>query len=346
LNVFKWLGQRVPHAMPALAPRRVAVLGLGLIGGSLVRRLAAAGLTVTGYDADPGTRAIARTAAAMAGRTRAWSVAGSVAEAVEGAEAVVCAVPLPALGRVLDAVAATGYEGLLTDVTSVKEPADALAAGHAPRARWVGGHPMAGTERSGFAASDPALFEGCAWVLGLDRQTRVADWTALAALYTGIGARVVPATSAEHDAAVARISHLPHLVAAALATGATRGPAGPLALALAAGSFRDGTRVAATVPALTAAMTGANAAALRTELDALRARLAELRHLLDAADPAAALLPALAEGHAVRATWPPGSGEPETVAADADPLLELGRAGGWVTGVADDGRSVTAVRPV
>jgi prephenate dehydrogenase len=332
--------------LPADAPRRVAVLGLGLIGGSLVRRLGEAGLAVTGYDADPGTRAIARTSAAMAGRSRAWKVAGSVAEAVEGADAVVCAVPLPALGRVLDAVAATGYEGLLTDVTSVKGPAGALAAEHAPRARWVGGHPMAGTERSGFGAGDPTLFDGCAWVLCLDRQTRVGDWTALAALYTGIGARVVPATSAEHDAAVARSSHLPHLVAAALATGAARGEAGQLALALGAGSFRDGTRVAATAPALTAAMCGANAAALRTELDALRARLAELRHLLDAADPTAALVPALAEGHAVRAAWPPGSGEPATVPADAGELLALGRAGGWVTAVAEDGRSVTAVRPV
>jgi prephenate dehydrogenase len=340
------LGQRVPaDVLPAHAPRRVAVLGLGLIGGSLVRRLALAGLTVTGYDADPGTRAIARTAAAMAGRSRAWRVAGSVEEAVDGVDAVICAVPLPALGRVLDAVAAAGYEGLLTDVTSVKGPAAELAAARAPRARWVGGHPMAGTERSGFAAGDAALFDGCAWVLCLDRQTRVADWIALAALYAGIGARVVPATAAGHDDAVARISHLPHLVAAALATGAARGEAGPLALALAAGSFRDGTRVAATAPALTAAMCGANADALRAELDALRARLAELRHLLDAADPTTALLPALAEGHAVRAAWPPAPGDPETVPADAGTLLALGRAGGWVTAVAQDGRSVTAVRP-
>jgi prephenate dehydrogenase len=340
------LGQHVPaDVLPTTAPRRVAVLGLGLIGGSLVRRLAETGLTVTGYDADPGTRAIARTAAAMAGRSRAWTVAGSVAEAVETADAVVCAVPLPALGRVLDAVAATGYEGLLTDVTSVTGPAGDLAATRAPRARWVGGHPMAGTERSGFAASDAALFDGCAWVLCLDRETRVADWTALAALYTAVGARVVPATAAEHDAAVARISHLPHLVAAAVATGAAQGESGALAQALAAGSFRDGTRVAATAPALTAAMCGANAAALRTELDALRTRLAELRHLLDAGDPAAALTPALAEAHAVRAAWPPVPGDAVTVPADAAGLLAVGRDGGWVTAVAGDGRSVTVVRP-
>jgi prephenate dehydrogenase len=331
--------------MPARAPRRVAVLGLGLIGGSLVRRLGAAGVAVTAYDADPGTRAVARTAAAMAGRSRAWSVASSVAEAVESAEAVVLAVPLPALGRVFSAVAATGYEGLLTDVTSVKGPAADLAAAHLPRARWVGGHPMAGTERSGFMASDAALFDGCAWVLCLDRHTALGDWLALAALYTGIGARVVPATSADHDAAVARISHLPHLVAAALAAAADEGPAGPLALALAAGSFRDGTRVAATRPELTAAMTGANAAALRTELDALRTRLARFRHLLDAADPVAALAPALQDGHAVRAAWPATAGTPADLPVDANALLDLGRAGGWVTGVAENGRHVTVVRP-
>ncbi|HEY0487611.1 MAG TPA: prephenate dehydrogenase/arogenate dehydrogenase family protein [Mycobacteriales bacterium] len=328
-----------------LAPRRVAVLGLGLIGGSLVRRLAAAGVAVTAYDADPGTRAIARTAAGRVGRAAGWSVTSSVAEAVEAAGTVVSAVPLPALGTVLRAVAATGYEGLLTDVTSVKGPAAALAAAHTPRARWVGGHPMAGTEHSGFAFSDPGLFEGAAWVLTLDGQTSVRDWAALAALYTGIGARVVPATAAEHDAAAARISHLPHLVAAALAAGAADGPAGPLALSLAAGSFRDGTRVAATRPELTAAMCGANAAALRAELDALRSRLARMRHQLDAGDPVEALVPSLAAGHAVRAGWPAAPGEPETVPVDAEALLAVGRAGGWVAAVAPDGRSVTVVRP-
>jgi prephenate dehydrogenase len=329
-----------------LAPGRVAVLGLGLIGGSLARRLAGAGVVVTAYDADPGTRGVARTSAALAGRAGTWSVTSTVEDAVADADAVVLAVPLPALGSVLEAVAAAGYEGLLTDVTPVKGPSAALAAELCPQARWVGGHPMAGTERSGFTASDPALFEGCAWVLTLDTQTAVRDWMSLAALYTGIGARVVPAIAAEHDAAVARISHLPHLVAAALAAGAAEGPAGPLALALAAGSFRDGTRVAATRPELTAGMCGANATALRAELDALQSRLDGFREVLDADDPTAALLPGLAAGQAVRAQWPPGSGEPLSVPVTAEGLLALGRDGGWVTGIADDGRSVTAVRPV
>jgi prephenate dehydrogenase len=329
-----------------LAPHRVAVLGLGLIGGSLARRLASAGVAVTAYDADPGTRGIARTSAALAGRAGAWSVTSTVEDAVADADAVVLAVPLPVLGSVLDAVAAAGYEGLLTDVTPVKGPSAALAAERCPQARWVGGHPMAGTERSGFTASDPDLFEGCAWVLTLDQETSVRDWVSLAALYTGIHTRVVPAIAAEHDAAVARVSHLPHLVAAALAEGAAEGPAGPLALALAAGSFRDGTRVAATRPELTAGMCGANATALLAELDALQARLDGFRRALDTGDPTAALVPGLAAGQGVRAQWPPGAGAPLTLTATADGLVALGRDGGWVTGVADDGRSVTAVRPV
>jgi prephenate dehydrogenase len=92
-------------------------------------------------------------------------------------------------------------------------------------------------------------------------------------------------------------------------------------------------------------MCGANADALRTELDALAARLAEFRGLLDAPDPAAALAPALTVAHGVRTGWPPLAGNPERMAAEVGPLLDLGRAGGWVVAVAEDGRTVTAVRP-
>jgi prephenate dehydrogenase len=356
--MFNWLGGEMPvtppdlgrpagpehgdHAQPAGAtggwPGRVAVLGLGLIGGSLLRRLAELGTPVTGYDSDPATRSAARDA----GQSR---VPDSVTGAVAGADLAVLAVPLPAAGTVLDELHAAGYAGLLTDVTSVKGPLLRLAAERCPGARWVGGHPMAGRESSGFAASDPRLFDGCAWVLCLDDGTQLAGWLRLAGLVTRLGARAVPATAAEHDAAVARISHAPHVVAAALAAGAAAGPAGPLALALGAGSYRDGTRVAATRPALTAAMCGGNAAALRAELDALVDRLAEARRLLDEPDPVAALTPWLAAGHATRSRWPAEPGVPERIETSADALLALGRAGGWITAVAADGATATAVRP-
>lgn len=332
----------------------VAVIGLGLIGGSLVRALAARGHRVTGYDREAETRAAARALARAATATRVadplarpvsgsavaegWQVADDVAAAVAEAEVVVLAVPLPALPDVLRDL--TDFRGLITDVTSVKVPVrDLLGDG-----RFVGGHPMAGKEISGFLASDPGLFDGCAWVLALEPGgTALGDWLTLAALITGLGARVVPATAAEHDAAVAAVSHVPHLLAAALTATAT---ASPLAAALGAGSFRDGTRVAATRPELIAAMGGGNAAAVGPTLDAVIATLAGFRAALDDADPVAALTPLLAPASAARRAWPPAPGTPEEVPAEVDALLGLGRQGGWVTGVAEDRRSLTALRPV
>jgi len=322
----------------------VAVVGIGLVGGSLLRRLTAEGVVVVGYDADPATRAVARTAGARAERP-GWTVAGSLGEAVHDVDLVVLAVPLPTLAEVLAALARCGYEGLLTDVTSVKVTPAALAREHCPRARWLGGHPMAGTERSGFEASTQGLFDGAAWVLCVERHTPSADVLAVVRLATTVGARVVPATAEEHDRAVARASHLPHLVAAALTSTAADGPDGALALTLGAGSFRDGTRVAATRPELTAAMCAANAAVLADALDQLRGRLARVGDALAGEDPVAALLPILGAAQRIRAAWPVTAGERVTVPVEMAALLALGRDGGWITGIADDAGTLLAVRP-
>ncbi|GGQ44160.1 prephenate dehydrogenase/arogenate dehydrogenase family protein [Couchioplanes azureus] len=362
----------------------VAIIGLGLIGGSLLRALAAHGHRVTGYDIGATTRqaaaALARAtppgqaatdpatppgqgardpatppgqgardpaappgevadAGAAAGSGSgssaqpAWHVAGDIPAAVAGADVVVLAVPLPALPGVVGAL--DGFPGLITDVTSVKGPVRDLLAGR----RYVGGHPMAGKEESSFLASDPNLFDGCAWVLCLDPETPLDDWLSLAALYTSIGARVVPAGADEHDEAVARISHVPHLLAAALANLID---GHPLAAALAAGSFRDGTRVAATRAELVAAMCGGNAAAVRRvlpgvveDLHAYAARLAE-------PEPVGALTPLLRRPGELRRGWPAAEGVPVEIEPDREALLSLGRAGGWVTRV---GRKVAGLRP-
>jgi prephenate dehydrogenase len=202
---------------------------------------------------------------------------------------------------------------------------------------------MAGRETSGFTSADPKLFDGCAWVLCLEEDdTSVQDWIGLAALLTDLGARVVPATAGEHDAAVASVSHVPHLLAAALAAHAA---SSPLAGTLGAGSYRDGTRVAASRPSLTAAMCGGNADAVRTALDAVLADLTAARSILDGHDPIAALVPWLEPGRTARAAWPPQPGEAAELPARTDVLLRLGRVGGWVTEVAPDRRTVTAIRP-
>jgi prephenate dehydrogenase len=331
-----------------VAAVRTAVIGLGLIGGSLLRALAGTGHAVLGYDADPATRAMARTAAAKAPAGRRWQVTGTVRDAMAGADLVVLAVPLPAVPAVLDELAGAGFSGLITDVTSVKSAVRDEVHQRARRlgklAGFVGGHPMAGREKAGFPAADPALFDGCAWVLCLEPgETDLADWLTLAGMLTTLGARVVPTTAAEHDRAVAAISHVPHLLAAALAELAA---GDPLALTLGAGSFRDGTRVAASPPALTAAMCGGNAVAVRAALDAVLRSLGTARDALDAQDPIGALVPWLRSGAAARAAWPPVPSEPATLPVDPDVLLRLGRAGGWVTAVAADQRSVTAARPL
>jgi prephenate dehydrogenase len=325
---------------------RVAVIGMGLIGGSALRALAAAGHRVTGFDSDPATRGTARTASAEAPPRARWQIAPSVSAAVADAELCIVAVPLPALETVLDELTGRGFGGLITDVTSVKVPVLELAerylGGSQRLAGFVGGHPMAGRETSGFTAADPRLFDGCAWVLGLEPgRTMLGDWLDLADLVTGLGARAVPATAADHDRAVAAISHVPHLVASAVAEQA----ADPLAAALGAGSFRDGTRVAATRSELVAAMCGGNADAVRPVLDAVIASLTAARDALDARDPIAALRPWLVPGHDVRSAWPPVAGEPLPMRPTVPALLDLGRAGGWITSVSKDRTTVTAVRP-
>lgn len=325
----------------------IAVLGLGLIGGSVLRALAGAGHVLHGYDVDPATRATARTAAAQAPPAARWRVFGELDGAVAGAEVVVVAVPLPAVDEVLYELVGAGYAGLVTDVTSVKAPvrewvAQRLHRPHSRLAGFVGGHPMAGRETSGFPAADPDLFTGCAWVLCLEPDTSLADWLVLADLVTRLGARVVPTTADEHDRAVAAVSHVPHLLAAALAASVA---GDPLALTLAAGSFRDGTRVAASPPALTASICGGNPVAVTPALAAVAAALTGAAAALDSPDPIPALRTWLAPGAAARAAWPPHPGSRLDLPANPGALLRLGRAGGWVTAVAPDRRTVTAVRP-
>ena len=305
---------------------KVAVIGLGLIGGSLLQALVAAGHEVTGYDADPATRELAGAAA-------------SIAEAVAGADLVALAVPLPVLPEVFAEL--TDHQGLITDVTSVKGPLRELAEKHGIR-RFVGGHPMAGKETSGFAAADPALFDGCAWVLCLEPHgTDLTDWLTLAGLFTAMGARVVPITAAEHDQAVAQVSHVPHLFATALAFQLM---GNPLAATLAAGSFRDGTRVAATRAELIVAMCGGNAHAVHRVLHGLIGDLEQMDNDL-MAGPEQFLTPVVAAAGNLRRNWPvPGAG-PVELAAGIWELLGLGRDGGWVTAVAEDLATVTTMRP-
>ncbi len=153
---------------------------------------------------------------------------------------------------------------------------------------------MAGTAHSGWAAGNARLFVGAPWVLSVDEHVDAHVWAQVMDLALDCGAVVVPAKSDEHDAAAAAISHLPHLLAEALAV--TAGEV-PLAFALAAGSFRDGTRVAATAPDLVRAMCEANADQLLPVLDRSIKLLTQARKSLAAHGSVADLVE---EGHAAR----------------------------------------------
>jgi prephenate dehydrogenase len=298
---------------------RVAVVGLGMIGGSVARRLAP-GHDVRVWDSDPATR----TAAEQAGLP--------VTDDLAGTDVVVVATPLEAMPTVLSGLS-TSDGPLVTDVGSVKVPVLAAARAAGLAGRYVGGHPMAGVERSGFAASDPALLAGAVWVLTLQDDTDLGGWLTVAELVTGAGGRVLPTTAAAHDEAQARISGLPHLLATALAVAGGRG--GPLAGALAAGSFRDGTRVAGTRPELIAALCDGNRAALARVLDETLAELTGVRHAL-AGD--GTVLPLATAGHQAWRAWvetAPTVGvtlDRDTPNLRAD-LLALGAAGGTLDAV-------------
>lgn len=303
---------------------------------------------VLGFDADPAVRATARDAGARTPAGKRWQIAATVRDTAADADLVILAVPLTSLDVVLDALVSSGFHGVITDVTSVKGPvreavSERLKNAATPVAGYVGGHPMAGREISGFAASDPSLFTGCAWVLCLDDPVALDDWLTVADLVTQLGARVVPATTEEHDRAVASISHVPHLVASALAATAADDL---LALTLAAGSFRDGTRVASTRPDLVAAMCGGNAAAVREALGELMRRLDDVAAVLEGRDPVGGVRKWAAAGHTARVGWPPDPGRPQQVPVRADTLLRLGRAGGWITEVDRARRTVTGFLPV
>lgn len=301
------------------------MLGLGLIGGSLMRALAAAGRHVFGYNRS----AEGVSAARFDGFDASTDLHDVLTRAAAVDALIVLAVPVPALGTILDHVRSTAPDCALTDVVSVKGALLQLVTDYGLLHRYVGGHPMAGTAHSGWAAGDADLFVGAPWVVSVDDHVDPEVWTRVTQMALDCRAVVVPARSHEHDAAVAAISHLPHLLAEALAATAADVP---LAFALAAGSFRDGTRVAATSPDLVRAMCEANSAELQNVLDHAIYLLERARNGLSAMGSVAELVQV---GHAARTRFDSVS-RPDivtiTVGADGwrHELAAAGRAGGVI----------------
>ncbi|ATA27485.1 arogenate dehydrogenase [Mycobacterium lepraemurium] len=271
----------------------MCVLGLGLVGGSIMRAATAAGREVFGYN-----RSIEGAQAATAnGFDADTGLTATLSRAADSDALIVLAVPMPALPSMLAHVEETAPQCPLTDVTSVKKAVldEVIAAGL--RDRFVGGHPMAGTAHSGWTAGHAGLFTGAPWVVSVDDHVDPVVWAMVMTLALDCGAVVVPARSDEHDAAAAAISHLPHLLAEALAVVAGDVP---LAFALAAGSFRDGTRVAATAPDLVRAMCEGNSDQLVPTADHVIELLSRTRDSLAHHNSVADLIEA---GHAARTRY-------------------------------------------
>lgn len=247
--------------------RPICILGLGLIGGSLLRDLAAQGTEVFGFNRSPS----GATAAIAEGFDVSTSLVDVLQRAEKSGALIVLATPMPAIASLLDAIAEHAPTCGITDVVSVKAEVYSLVCARGLEDRYVGGHPMAGTADSGWSASMTGLFQGAAWVVTFDHAyTSPSDnwvnlWIDVVQMALAVGAEVIPARAQQHDQAVARISHLPHVFAEALAITGDNG--GALALSLAAGSFRDSTRVAGTTPSLVQAMCENNRTALLVALD-------------------------------------------------------------------------------
>lgn len=314
---------------------RVAVLGLGLIGGSLLQAVRQAGIEIVGFDIDRATAA----AASAAG----FPLAPSDAIAVHGADLVVLAMPLPEVSEALRSLAPhLGPGTVLTDVGTLKRPVLAAVRELAPQVTFVGGHPLAGIEETGWAAADPLMFRDCPWALTIETDTPMEPWLRLAGLVCDLGAKPVPTTAGEQDAAVARVIGLPHVLAEALALTGLAG--GPLGLSLAAGSYMSGSRVARTRPELVSTWCDGNLALV----DALDDTIRHLSSARDALAAAESVYPLAAAGHDARINWEHRRFEPVELAATAEELVRHGRTGGWITAVLRDGDGVRllGMRPV
>lgn len=265
---------------PALSS--VAVVGLGLIGASLCRALRAGlpALHLIGVARRP----------EIAERARADGIcteAGTAAELLAGAELVVLCTPVDAMPEWLAGCRRHAPAALVTDCGSTKAWIVDRAASILPAGRFLGGHPMAGRESSGYDAADATLFEGCTWVLTPRDSADLEVFAGWLACIDRLGAHVEVLDATAHDAATAWISHVPFALSAALVRAAAASPQWPDAQRLAAGGFRDMARLAGGDPSMYAAITASNDVAMAAVLDALVAELGGVRAALADRDRAA-----------------------------------------------------------
>lgn len=255
---------------------KVGVIGLGLIGGSVA--LAArerAGAEVSGWDADP---------AALADAVRRGAIdrsAGDAGDAARGADVVVVAVPVAAVGETVATVlAAAPPAAVVTDVGSTKTAIVEAIADE----RFIGGHPLAGAESAGIESARPDLFTGATWYLTPEPHSSGFAFESLHRFVVALGAAPTAIGAQAHDRLMAAVSHLPHVLANILVERVTE-VLGEDTLPAIGPSFRDATRVAGANPVLWGQIYAANASALDEEIQATIAALEQVRTRLTELEP-------------------------------------------------------------
>jgi prephenate dehydrogenase len=255
--------------------RRIGIVGTGLIGASVGLAARGNGMNVLGWDADA-------EALAVASERGALEAAGSMDDAVREADLVVVATPVATLPAQVEAVLGAGGAATVTDVGSTK---GALCAAASDRTRFVGGHPVAGSEARGPASASGDLFRGATWFLTPVAETEPERYRALHGFVASLGAIPVAVDPRAHDRLVALTSHLPHALANVLLNhaGSVRVD-GHEPLAAAGGSLRDMTRVGGANPRIWVDIFTENADELRAALGEHRRRVEELERALERRD--------------------------------------------------------------
>jgi prephenate dehydrogenase len=262
---------------------RVAIIGLGLIGGSLGLALhqAKAARQIAGYDLYKGVGDRARKSGAID------QSCSSLAEAARGSELIILATPVGAMRSLLQQLAASASPGaVVTDVASTKAQVISWAEEYLPATiSFVGGHPIAGKETSGIEAADATLFKQCLYCLTPTKRTSPVALDKVAALIDVLGARMRFLEPPEHDGMVAGVSHLPFIASIALMQNAALNPAWDDASLLAGSGFRDMTRLAAGSPEMYRDICQTNSEAITRWLTDYIAILSTLRERIATHDP-------------------------------------------------------------
>lgn len=263
-----WTGSRTPQA---------CIIGLGLIGGSWAGALARLGWTVCAVDRDEQSL---DTAKSIGWIKKGWT---KIPEKVD-ADLIILALPISLLSDSFSQISERVPAGsLITDVGSIKKEI-CERSGRLQNAYFIGGHPMAGSERHGFPAAHPDLFKGYPYVLTPHTHCPEVVIKSFSELLQGLGATVIFREHEEHDREVAMVSHVPHLLALALALAASEGfPVGE-PIELAGRSFRDFTRLVDSSPEMWRDILIRNAPAVLSSLEIWEEKIQEIRDKIQNSD--------------------------------------------------------------